>query len=128
MKDVFLRRADRGAYIIPMLLHDTRSHVVIKAVILDISSRGVRCFTNDRRLLLMSEEILREKSFRLEFDFVGVDTIGLEGKVVHIRPGKNPRYERQLGIGFTQISPVMARDINRTISADEAARASKATR
>ena len=120
MKDVFLRRADRGAYVIPMLLHDTRSHVVVKAVLLDISAKGLRCFTNDRRLLLMSEEILYEKAFRLEFDFFDVDTTKLEAKVVNLRQGKHATFERQLGLEFVSITPTQARDINRAVAASTA--------
>ena len=55
MKDVFLRRAERGRYVIPILLRDTRSQAVIKAVVLDLSAKGLRCLTNDRRLLLPPE-------------------------------------------------------------------------
>lgn len=119
MKDVLLRRADRGSWIIPMLLHDTKSHAVIKAVLLDISAKGLRCFTNDRRLLLISENVLRDKRFRLEFDFFDLNTAGLEGQVVHIRPGKHARHERQLGIAFKAIPPVLARDLNRAIQAPQ---------
>ena len=120
MKDVFLRRAERGAYIIPMLLHDTRSPVAVKAVLLDISAKGVRCFTNDRRLLLMSDEVLYDKAFRLEFDFFDVDTSRLTGRVVNLRQGKHARYERQLGLEFANITPTQARDINRAIAASMA--------
>ena len=120
MKDVFLRRAERGAYVIPMLLHDTKSHVVVKAVLIDISAKGLRCFTNDRRLLLMSEDILYDKIFRLEFDFFEVNTSGLEGRVVNLRQGKHAQYERQLGLEFARISLTQARDVNRAIAASTA--------
>ena len=60
---------------------------------------------------------MRDKTFRLEFDFFGLDTTGLEGRVVHIRAGKHPRYERQMGIAFEKISYQIARDINRAILA-----------
>ena len=65
----------------------------------------------------MSEEILYDKSFRLEFDFFDVDTSGLEGRVVNLRKGKNAQYERQLGLEFVKISPTQARDVNRAIAA-----------
>ncbi len=120
MKDVFLRRSERGAYIIPMLLHDLRSHVVLKAVLLDISAKGLRCFSNDRRMMLIPEEVLYEKTFRMEFDFLDVNTADLEGQVVNIHPGKQPRHERKIGIMFTNISPIVARDINRIVVIDAA--------
>lgn len=115
MKDVFLRRAERGQYIIPALLKDPKSKVAVKAVLLDLSAKGLRCVTNDRRLLLMGEDVLMEKVFSLEFDFFDVDTRGLEGRVAHVRPGKHAAYERQLGIAFTRISATQARDINRAV-------------
>ena len=120
MKDVFLRRSERGAYIIPLLLHDLRSPVVLKAVLLDISARGLRCISNDRRLMLISEDVLHGKTFRMEFDFLDVNTVGLEGRVVTVHPGKQPRYERKIGIRFTRISPITARDINRVVMIDDA--------
>ncbi len=120
MKDVLLRRAERGNHIIPMLLHDVRSHVVIKAVLLDISAEGLRCFSNDRRLMLIRDEALYDKVFRLEFDLQDLNSGNLEGRVVNIHPGKEPNYERRLGILFTNISPIMARDINRIVWIDTA--------
>ena len=120
MKDVFLRRSEREPYIIPLLMRDTRSHVVIKAVILDISAKGLRCLSNDRRMMLTPEDALYDKTFRLEFDFRDVDTRELEGRVVDVRPGKRPQYERKLGVAFTNIAPIPARDINRVVVADAA--------
>lgn len=116
MKDAFLRMADRGCYIIPMLLRDTRSPVILKAVLLDLSAKGLRCFSNDRRILIMSEDVFLDKTFGLEFDFFGVDTRGIEGRVAHLRPGKHPQFERQIGLSFTRITPMQARDINRAIA------------
>ena len=120
MKDVFLRRSERGAYIIPMLLKDTRFTVTIKAVLLDIGAKGLRCFSNDRRLRLIPERTLYDKTFRMEFDFFDVDTTGLEGQVVNVHPGKREGYERRLGIVFTNIRPIVARDLNRVVVADAA--------
>jgi len=113
------RRLPRGNYVIPCLLHDTETQVYLKAVMLDISASGCRVFTNDRRVRLMQTDRLKGKTFRVAFDYYDVDTENIEGKVVNVHPGKDPNYERQLGLVFTTIDPDAARAINRYVSRDK---------
>jgi c-di-GMP-binding flagellar brake protein YcgR len=112
------RRRPRGEYVIPCLLRDTETNVYLKAVILDLSATGCRVFTNDSRVRLMDEGKLRGKTLHVEFDFYDVETGGIDGQVVNVHPGKDPRHERQLGIRFTTIDPITRRDINRLVNRD----------
>ena len=114
------RTLPRGSYIIPCLLHDTETQVQLKSVLLDISGTGCRVFTNDRRVRNMDDKVLIGKTFDVDFDFYGVETAGITGKVVNVHPGRDPRNERQLGIEFTKIDAETRRDINRRVSGDEA--------
>lgn len=111
-------RLPRGNYVIPCLLHDKETNVLLKAVILDLSGTGCRVFTNDRRVVLTDPQELKEKTFIVEFDFHDVDTGGIEGRIRHIHPGHDPLRERQMGLEFTKIPAVARRDINRIVRGD----------
>lgn len=111
-------RLPRGEYLIPCLLADTDTSVHIKAVILDLSGSGCRVFTNDKRVRVMETGRLLGETFRIDFDFYDVDTGEIQATVRNVRPGKNPLYERQLGLEFTDISPEARRDINRHVQGD----------
>jgi c-di-GMP-binding flagellar brake protein YcgR len=112
------RRLPRGSYIIPCLLRDTDTEVLVKAVLLDISATGCRVFTNDRRVRNMSDQVLKGRSFQVEFDFYNVKTDGIQGTVANVHPGRDPKQERQLGLKFTKIEPTTGRDINRLVTRD----------
>jgi c-di-GMP-binding flagellar brake protein YcgR len=94
---------------------------MLKTVLLDISGTGCRVFTNDRRVRNMDDQVLIGKTFDIDFDFYGVETAGISGKVVNVHPGKDPRNERQLGLEFTKIGSVARRDINRRVTRDREA-------
>jgi c-di-GMP-binding flagellar brake protein YcgR len=112
------RQFPRANYIIPCLLKDTETNVYLKAVMLNLSATGCRIFTNDKRVRIMGHERLIGKTFRIEFDFYDVATDGIEGKVLHVKPGKDAVNERQLGIEFTEIDAITRRDINRAVRRD----------
>ena len=110
-----LPKYTRGKLIMPALLKDTKSNIVIKAVILDISAIGLRMITNDKLMRLTPENVLMEKIFDIEFDFFDIDTGHIQGRIANIVPGMRHNFERQLGIEFTQIDKIVARDINRIV-------------
>lgn len=109
------RKYKRGKLIIPALLRDKNSSVVIKAVILDVSATGLRMVTNDRLMRKTSPEVLMEKTFTVEFDFFDIDTEGIEGKIANVKPGLRHEFEKQIGVEFTRIEKTVARDINRKV-------------
>ena len=112
------RRLPRGSYVIPCLLRDTETNVYLKCVLLDISAKGCRVFTNDRRVRVMAETKLIGKQFQIEFDFYDVMTDGIKGRVANVHPGKDPELERQLGLEFVDIDAAAKREINRYVSRD----------
>jgi len=105
------RNKQRRNFIIPLLLIDEDTQLTFKAVVLDVSSKGLKAFSNDKRLLLVNEDILKEKTFKLEFDFFDVPTQNLNAKVVNISPGEHPQFERRLGMSFVDIRPELVRTI-----------------
>lgn len=105
------RNKERLSFIIPILLIDEKTKLSFKAVILDVSSKGLRIFSNDKRLLLANESVLKEKIFELEFDFFDVPTNGLKAKVANISPGENSEFERRLGLAFVDVPPEQTRKI-----------------
>jgi hypothetical protein len=110
----------RGHYVIPILLHDTETHIHIKAVILDLSATGCKVFTNDARVRMMDRSRLVGRTFRCEFDFYDLDTSGLRATVRHVEPGKDPMYERQLGLEFTTITGELSKGIRDRVQVDVA--------
>ena len=113
--DEMERKYKRGRLILPALLKDTASTVMIKAVILDISKTGLRLVTNDKLLRMTEENVLKEKTFHIQFDFFDIDTSHIEGRIANVTPGERHEYEKQLGVEFTKIEPEVARDINRIV-------------
>ena len=109
------RKYARGRLIIPALLKDKDSNIMIKAVILDISATGVRMLTNDKRMRLTDNKVLMEKTFEIDFDFFDIETEGIEGKIANVKDGLRHENEKQLGIEFTKIDKTVARDINRKV-------------
>jgi c-di-GMP-binding flagellar brake protein YcgR len=109
------RKYKRGNLILPVLLKDKASTVIIKAVILNISKTGLRILTNDKLLRTMGADILKTKTFYIDFDFFDIDTSHIEGQIVNVKPGERNEYEKQLGVKFTKIDPIVARDINRIV-------------
>lgn len=106
------RFKQRGQFIIPLLLHHKRAKEPIKAVMINISSKGLRAFSNDKRLLMMDEDLLNGREFELEFDFFDIPTQGLVAKVANITPGRNPDFEKQMGLEFVDIDSTLARRID----------------
>ena len=109
------RKFHRGKLVIPALLRDLDSDVEILAVILDISATGMRVVTNNRVVMMTEPDVLKQKKFRILFDFFDIDTSEIYGKIIHIKPGIREQYEKQLGIEFTQIQKEVSRDINRHV-------------
>ena len=60
-------RGERGAYLIPLVLHDASSTISIKGVIINLSATGCRVLTNDRRLRLIDPKVIVGKPFLLDF-------------------------------------------------------------
>lgn len=106
------REKKRLKYILPILLIDEDTKMHFKAIILDISSKGLRVFTNDKRILMVKEDILKSKVFKLEFDFFDIDTSELTGKVTNVTEGVNEKYERQMGIAFESIPKLVAMELD----------------
>ena len=113
-------RDERGSYLIPMVLHDANSTISIKGVIINLSATGCRILSNDRRIRLVEPRILVGKIFLLDFDFHDLETSGTEGRIMNIRPGPLPQFDRTLGVQFTKISPLVKRDLNRIVMRDKA--------
>jgi len=113
-------RGERGAYLIPLVLHDASSTISIKGVIINLSATGCRVLTNDRRLRLIDPKVILGKPFLLDFDFHDLPTAGIEGRVMNIRSGPQPRFDRTVGIQFTTIDPILKRDLNRIVLRDKA--------
>lgn len=109
------RKHKRSQLIIPALLRDKDSSVVIKVVILDISKKGMRMLTNDKLVRMTDAPTLKKKTFLIDFDFFDLDTSGIEGRIVNVKKGAHHQYEKQVGVEFTKIDPDIARDINRII-------------
>ena len=109
------RKYKRGSLIMPALLKDINSNIVIKAVILDISATGLRVVTNDKLVRMTEPDVLMNKTFFVDFDFFDVDTSGIEGRIANVKTGERHEYEKQLGIEFTKIEKTSARDINRIV-------------
>ncbi len=111
----FGRKYQRGKLVIPALLKDKNSQIIIKAVILDISAKGLRLLTNDKLFKMADPNVLMQKTFDIDFDLFDLNTEGIEGKIVNLKPGLRHQYERQIGLEFTKIEPDLARDINRLV-------------
>ncbi len=113
-------RGERGAYLIPLVLHDANSTISIKGVIINLSATGCRVLTNDRRLRITDPKRIVGKIFLLDFDFHDLETGGIEGKIMNVKPGPLPKFDRTVGIQFTTIDPLVKRDLNRIVMRDKA--------
>ena len=87
---------------------------------INLSATGCRILSNDRRIRLVEPRILVGKIFLLDFDFHDLETSGTEGRIMNIRPGPLPQFDRTLGVQFTKISPIVKRDLNRIVMRDKA--------
>lgn len=105
------RTKERRQFIIPALMKDIRSTLSFKAVMLNISSKGMRVFSNDQRLLLTPEEVIKRKTFELDFDFFNIPMRGVHAQVVNLSPGMNKGFEKQFGLKFTNLDPKVGRQI-----------------
>jgi hypothetical protein len=105
------RGKDRHKFIIPLNLVDVDTHLKFKVVILNVSAQGLLVFTNDKRFLMASEDILISKIFDLDFDFFHFDTKGLKACIRNITVGENEKFERKLGLEFVDLDPKFARKL-----------------
>jgi hypothetical protein len=115
-----IRKAERIRLTLPLLMRDPCRVTPYKAVVLDVSSRGIRGITNDRSFINIPLDQLRKIEFTLDFDFFDVPTMNIKGKVLHVRPTRYHPYEITLGIQFTSIPREAATLLNRKILALEA--------
>ena len=74
---------------------------------------------NDRTSAVDTKVIVG-KNFLLDFDFHDLETAGIEGKIMNVRPGPLPKFDRTVGIQFTTIDPLVKRDLNRIVMRDKA--------
>lgn len=105
------RLKDRHKFIIPLNLIDHDTELVFKAVILNLSAKGLLCFSNDKRFLMADEKIIKEKTFDLDFDFFHFKTKGIKARVRNISLGDNEEFERKMGLEFIDIDKIFARQL-----------------
>jgi c-di-GMP-binding flagellar brake protein YcgR len=105
------RSKERRNFIIPIVLTDEKTQLSFKAVVLDVASTGLKVFSNDKRLLLVDESVLKAKVFDLDFDFFDLPTNDIKAQVVNITTGEHSKFERRFGLQFVDFPAERSRNI-----------------